>query len=502
MNIFKPYPRIFKTCLVLFLLVACNSENLNFAEGGLEGTGTGDKKGSNIGTITDFGSIIVNDILYDTNRANILINGETASFEQLRLGMQVTVNSSQDEEHNIAEQINYQDSLRGPVQFITPSSLRIIGQTILIDEQTKLHGFERIDELQIDDYLRVSGPSSRPNGIQATLLERLPSTSEILLSGAIIHLDAAYQTFFIKDNGTLISYKEVQMLPANLHDGQIVEVIATFRKPILQANRIRLLDIQKPSPGASFIFNGTVTRFAGLDDFEVEYQPVRINTDTRINHGKLEDIALGANVKISGSVNEKNVLIIDTVDVILMPKIRAVFPMRVSGPLENINLQAQQLTVFGVPVQLLSQTLFKDVSGQFKPFGPTDLRLGERITAIGSIHTNGGIAAKTVSYEPFAPAKLRQLQGSATHIDNLNGNWQIFGVTVLTNDDTEFFDSLDSPLKLPPPGSPLIPPLDSATDATTFFTRLNSNVLVYASGEGLGDVLLAKIVVLVQRLDE
>lgn len=212
---------------------------------------------------------------------------------------------------------------------------------------------------------------------------------------------------------------------------------------------------------------------------------------------------MGAHVKVSGSVNEKDVLIVDAIDVILLaPKAQTVFLMRVSGPLENIDLQAQQLNVFGVPVQLLSQTVFQDVSGQFNPFGPDDLRLNERITAAGFIHPGDGIAAKVIRYEPFAPVNLRHLQGPPTDIDRLNGTWKIFGVTVLTNDNTQFFDTLENPPHLPPPGPPLIPPPNSMTDATTFFSRLDSEVLVYVSGEVQGDAVLAEIVVLVQRLEE
>jgi len=90
---FKLYPSIVKIGLVLFLLVGCDSENLNLAEGGLEGTGIGGS--TSIGSISDFGSIVVNDITYDTSRAEVFVNGEAASFEQLRLGMQVMVDSIQ-----------------------------------------------------------------------------------------------------------------------------------------------------------------------------------------------------------------------------------------------------------------------------------------------------------------------------------------------------------------------------------------------------------------------
>ena len=497
------FPTVIKVGVVLLFLAACTEETLNLVEGGIEGTGLGNNTNSNIGPISGFGSIIVNGITYDTRRAEVFINGEVANFEQLRLGMQVAVNSIQENGRDIAEQISYQDNLRGPVMFISPSgnSLRIFGQTVRINEQTKFYDFEQVDELQVGDYLRVSGPSARPDGIRATLLERLPTPTDILVSGVVINLDATHQTFFIRDNGTLIVYQTVQVLPANLHNGQAVEVIATRKGPTLQANQIRLLDIQKPSPGASFIFNGTVTRFAGLDDFDVEYQSVRVDAETHINNNQQRDIVLGSQVKVTGSVDENGILVLDTINVIWVPVKQAVLPWRVSGPLEHIDLQGQQLTVFGVPVQLLPQTMFRDISGQFESFGLDDLRLGERVTAAGSV-PGEGIIAESILYEPFVPDMRRQLQGLPTDIDSLNGTWRIFGVTVLTNDDTQFFDTLDNPPNLPPPGPPLVPPPNSITDETTFFTRLNSDILISASGEVQGNSLLADIVVLIQRLEE
>jgi len=490
--------------IMLVLLSACSEDTFNLAKGGIDGTGTG-KGGTNIGPISDFGSIIVNEIIYDTSRAEVFINGEAASFEQLRLGMQVAVNSTQENERDIAEQISYQDNLRGPVAFISPSgnSLRIAEQTVRIDEQTRLHGFERIEQLQVDDYMRVSGATATPNGIQATLLERLPKVSEILITGQIVKLDTTHQTFFIRNSGVLISYQAVQILPANLQEGQVVEVIAIYSgTTTLQANRIRLLEIQRPAPGTAFIFNGTVTRFAGLTDFEVEYQSVRLGANTKIN-GPLDKIRLGSHLKVSGVVQADGVLMLDSVKVGLVTAVpQAASPMRVSGPLEHIDLQNRNITIFGVPVQLLPNTLLRDISGQFEHFSPQDFRLGERFSVAGSVHLSDGIAAAALFYEPFAPSDIRQLQGPPSDIDSLNGTWHIFGVTVLTNENTQFFDTLDNPPNLPPLGLPLIPPSDRATEATTFFARLNSNILVYASGEALGNALLAETVVLVQPLEE
>ncbi|MDM8564107.1 DUF5666 domain-containing protein [Candidatus Halobeggiatoa sp. HSG11] len=504
LNIFKPYNQIFKICLVLSLLIACDSETINIVEGGLEGTGTGTEKGTNVGPISDFGSIIVNDITYDTNQSEIFINGESSNFEQLSLGMQITVDSTQESERDIAEQISYQDSLRGPVLFISPTgnSLRIAGQTIIITEQTVLHGFEQVVELRLGDYLRVSGPSAGARGIQATLLERLPPVPEILLTGTIVHLDAANQTFFISNNGLLISYSEVQMLSAELHNGQLVEVIGTVDKKVLQATQIRTLDVNILPPRTSFILNGTVTRFVSSNDFEVEHRSIHISPDTRVIKGSLEDVGLGSQVKVYGSVNEDGILILDSISVNTVSNSSTFMPMRLSGPLDNIELQNQNLTIFGVSVQLLPNILFRDVSGQFEHFGPQEFRIGDVFAVAGSANPNGGITAETIQYEPFAPFNHRQLQGPPTDIDGFNGTWHIFGVTVLTDDNTEFFDTLDNPPNLPPPGSPLIVSQDSITDATKFFARISPDVLVHVNGEWQGNVLLAKVVVLVYRLGE
>jgi hypothetical protein len=484
--------------LTVLSLAACNEENLIVAEGGIDGTGNG----SNIGPITDFGSIIVNGITYETDQAEILINGEIAGFEALSLGMQVTVDSTQEEGRDSAKQISYQDSLRGPVTFISPSgnSLRMAQQTVRLHEKTLFRGFKAVDELQIGDYLRISGPSSGTKGIQATLIERLPAVPEILITGMITGLDAADQTFFINNNGFLITYQNAEILPDDLHQGQLVEIIGTSSaKGILQAIRVRLLDINTLAAGTFFIFNGTVTRFAGVNDFEVEYRPVSFGANTRINQGKLEDLALGSHVKIEGVVNEEGILILNTLNINLPSKEPIFLPMRVSGLLDNLDLQAEQLTVFGVSVGLGPNTVYRDISGQFEAFGPADLRLGEKLTVAGFRHPSGGIAAEVIHYEPFVLAQHSQLQGTATDIDRLNGSLRLFGVTVLTNEKTSFFDTLDEPVNIPAPGLALIPPADTATDRVSFFDRLNANVLVYAFGDVQGNRLLANRLVLLKR---
>ena len=82
-----------------------------------------------------------------------------------------------------------------------------------------------------------------------------------------------------------------------------------------------------------------------------------------IIQGKLADIKLGSQVKIYGSSNENNVLILDSISVYTTRGIQTSKPMRVSGTLDNIDLENENLTIFGVPIKLLPNTLFRDMSG-------------------------------------------------------------------------------------------------------------------------------------------
>ena len=71
---------------------------------------------------------------------------------------------------------------------------------------------------------------------------------------------------------------------------------------------------------------------------------------------------------------------------------------------------------------------------------------------------------------------------------------------VLTDGQTIFFDISNQVFQLPPPGLPLHPPDESKVEREVFFSRLQEQVIVYASGQALGEALLAGRLVLIENV--
>ena len=98
------------------------------AGGGSGGSGdTGDTSagisgsGKAIGVITQFGSIFVNGVEYDTSEAVIIVNGVVATEDDLGVGMVVFIQGTVNEDGvtGVAEVVIVDDNLKGPISAIT-----------------------------------------------------------------------------------------------------------------------------------------------------------------------------------------------------------------------------------------------------------------------------------------------------------------------------------------------------------------------------------------------
>ena len=106
----------------VFLLISCgNGGGGMTAGGGIGGTGV-----ISSGTITAFGSIVVNGTEFDTSAAAIIVNGEEIGvgdeivLDNLDIGRVVTVEGTGnlDDISAVAVRVIYNDNVRGPVESI------------------------------------------------------------------------------------------------------------------------------------------------------------------------------------------------------------------------------------------------------------------------------------------------------------------------------------------------------------------------------------------------
>lgn len=156
------------------------------AEGdGFGGTGI-------VGPISGFGSIIVNGVhIHYPSGMLIGLNGQPASTDELKIGRVVEVRAAAADGGLAARHIEVLDAVVGPVEVINEQdgSLRVLGQTVYLDEDTVLaSGLDAQGALKAvrpGDLLRVSGLHLENGSVAATRVEPAQPDAAWLVAGPV-----------------------------------------------------------------------------------------------------------------------------------------------------------------------------------------------------------------------------------------------------------------------------------------------------------------------------
>jgi Domain of unknown function (DUF5666) len=189
--------------LGLVAIIAACGGGTNTAGVGSGGTGAFGITAYSEGTITGFGSVIVNGSRYDDTSATVRDEDGPRSRTDLKLGMVVVVDGSVDNSNLAsASDIRFDSALLGPVSAISASNkvFSIIGQAVQVDNSTVFgpslaQGFASIaatDVLEVHGFLNASA-----NTLQATLIERKSSATKYKISGVIKGLQTSTKTLLI-----------------------------------------------------------------------------------------------------------------------------------------------------------------------------------------------------------------------------------------------------------------------------------------------------------------
>ena len=125
-----------------------------------------------VGTISGFGSVIVDGVKFDDSRAAVTMDGAVAAQERLRLGMVVQIRGRiRGDGTGTADSIRYEDCVEGPITAMNQvqNTLTVLGQTVHVDDGTVFDGVTLRDM----------------NSIVPTQLMPL-SASAATLSGAVV----------------------------------------------------------------------------------------------------------------------------------------------------------------------------------------------------------------------------------------------------------------------------------------------------------------------------
>lgn len=179
------------------------------------------------GSISGFGSVILNGIRFDDMQATVQIDGMVATSAQLRLGMVADVQGARgsDPTVGLASRIDVWSIARGAITSITPISntFEVAGMKVQTDSNTSLDGISSTTALQTGMLVHVWGLPVGSNS-DHWLATRIEVLTDILNSSVI-------STGVVKLERSQVTLNDLVLrgaLVETLRDGQMVWVVGTL----------------------------------------------------------------------------------------------------------------------------------------------------------------------------------------------------------------------------------------------------------------------------------
>lgn len=322
MNFFNlHYSRARRAMLMSLLslgILSCGSETIISA--GISGTGIV------FGSISGFGSIIINGVHYNVDNASFEVNGDTtATQDNLAIGMVVKLNvTTYDDGSAVADSVFYDESVEGPItdepavslNDINVKEFTVLGQAVSINALTTNFKSDQgvnfgFDNIHKDDAIEVSGFVDQQSGaILATHVELKGSLqnddNEVQIHGVIENLALDKSSFTI--NGVQVDSSQItgnDLQDINLlANGLLVEVKGVYQAGMVLAEQIEgENDVrQEITDSEGFLdLEGIISNFVSSSEFAVN--GIQVNLDTMLFSAQilslLED---GVKVEVEGEM--------------------------------------------------------------------------------------------------------------------------------------------------------------------------------------------------------
>lgn len=246
------------------------------------GVGTGGTGSFASGPITGFGSVIVNDIVFDDAAASVEDgDGAARGRTDLRLGMTVEVESDAIAGGAArASRVRYDSALVGPVSAVdrNAGTFVLLGQTVAVDDTTVF------DERLIGRLaLLVPGGWAEVYALYDPALQRFRATRVearlvqplvYRVRGVVQQLDKGASTLRI--GGATFHYGSALNVPADLADGQFVRIAVSTAPPAGGRYQVAAFGAAlRALPELDLVVvKGLVNRLDSVSSFQVDGRPV------------------------------------------------------------------------------------------------------------------------------------------------------------------------------------------------------------------------------------
>ena len=272
------------------------------------------------GPIAGFGSIVVNGVHYEIDRAQISVNGAAAAAPDLALGQLVTVRGTRDSSapNGRADTVSFDANVEGPVESIDAGAGRLVvlGTPVTTNETTVIDLGSRppaITSLALGERVQVSGFVGANGAIAATRIAAHPALSRLRVRGTVANLNVAAARFEI--NALTVDYRTAVVIEGfptgepTEGDEVVVEGARLNGRGELVAEVLSLAENElEDDDGAQAEIEGLITRFVSPADFDVAGSAVTASSATVYEGGSAADLQLNVKIKVEGTVNANGVI--------------------------------------------------------------------------------------------------------------------------------------------------------------------------------------------------
>ena len=245
--------------LAAFILSACvggTQVNKVVLSGGIGGTGVSPWEGGIggtgvVGTITGFGSIIVNGLHIQYNQEQE-VESVTGSMTgaKFAVGQVVAVQAQYTNGRLIAERMIAQTPLVGPVESINPTAgkMRLLGETVHIMPSAEL-GVGPVENVRVGDNVVISGHRGA-DGVYASRIEAAPVGARPTIAGTVtgktsttVVIDNKHEiniSVGVNPNVTIGDYVSVSDLEAKQGGGLVARTTTRVYAPLFGGRVTRM----------------------------------------------------------------------------------------------------------------------------------------------------------------------------------------------------------------------------------------------------------------------
>ena len=436
------------------VLIGCGGSGGSSTGGttaGIDGTGSPSPIAVvSAGTVTGFGSVIVNGVRFETASASFTIDGQPGTQSELAVGDFVIVKGELDDNDSsqgTAQSITFDDVVEGPIAAVDSltSTLTVLGQTVHVTPDTSFDDSIQPQSLAgfaVNDVVEISGLVASDGSVTATRIEPKLNAVEFELTGLVVNHNGVDMTFNI--NSQIIDYSSAMLMDFDngmIDDGDLVEVRAST---VLGGNGELLVtrvefkgEAISGDNGDLAELEGFITRFNGITDFDVAGFPVTTSGNPLIEGGIVADLGLDIKVEVEGSL-EGGVLVATKIDIRRSNAVRAI------ALVDSVNAANSSFVMLGITIKVDTQTRLEDKSTlDVETFSIADLTVSDYVEVRGIEFPadSGEILAGRLEREDVD--NNTELQGFVEVGSVADPSFSILGVSVATNGSTVFRDIND-----------------------------------------------------------